>query len=123
MRVERIIWFAIFTSTLIYLLVAFLVAQRGAARSFEEAVRGSNVLVLYAVSLVAFLIGTFPPAQMRNQPPRVRMITKLAIFESCAVYGLVAAFMHSDWRLYLAPWALAIVGFLRTYPTTEPASS
>jgi hypothetical protein len=32
------------------------------------------------------------------------------------IFGLVAAFLTKDWRLYLFPWALAIVGFIRELP-------
>jgi hypothetical protein len=121
MRIERVIWLAIFMSTLIYLLVVFLIAQKNSGVPYDAAVRGTEVLVLYAIALVSFLLGNFPPEQVRKQPPRFRMITRLAIFESCAVYGVVAAFMHEDWRLYLAPWALAIIGFVRVFPSNEPS--
>jgi hypothetical protein len=31
----------------------------------------------------------------------------------------VAAFLMEDWRLYLGPWALAAIGFLRVWPSDE----
>jgi hypothetical protein len=50
------------------------------------------------------------------------MITALAVFEACAIFGLLAAFMMKDWRLCLAPWALALLGFIREFPRGEIGS-
>ncbi|HEV8659368.1 MAG TPA: hypothetical protein VGS96_12165, partial [Thermoanaerobaculia bacterium] len=77
------------------------------------------VLVLYAMALAGFVAGTTYSIIARAQPQRVRMIVSLALYEACAIFGLIAAFIISDWRLYLAPWALAVVGFLRVFPSFE----
>ena len=120
MPLERIIWFAMFLSTVIYAVIAFMLGQRNASRPFEEAVHDQFVLILYGLTLVDFLIAFLGVATRPDQPRRVRMIINLGLYESCAVYGLVLTFLHADWRLYLAPWALTLVGFLRVFPTSEP---
>ena len=59
---------------------------------------------------------------LKHAPARTRMIMSLAIFESCAIFGLVSTFLLQDWRLYLAPWALAVIGFLRSWPSDDGSS-
>ena len=114
------IWFALFVSIVIYVAMAFVMAQRNASRPFDDAVRSQFVIAVYAISLVIFLIAFFYPSFLPQQPFRVRMILSLALYEACTVMGLVVAFLNQDWRLILAPLALTLVGFFRTFPTGEP---
>ena len=67
-----------------------------------------------------FLATIFPNAFMKETQPRQRLIVALALYESAAIYGLIAAFLKLDWRLYFVPWAIAVLGFIRVFPTGEP---
>ncbi|HEY3051941.1 MAG TPA: hypothetical protein VGK04_00980 [Thermoanaerobaculia bacterium] len=119
MRPEQTIWIAIVFSTVIYAFIAYIAPPIRSHGSFESSVRAPLVLVLYAMALAGFVAGTTYSIIARAQPQRVRMIVSLALYEACAIFGLIAAFIISDWRLYLAPWALAVVGFLRVFPSFE----
>ncbi len=112
MRQHKVVWFAIFFSTVIYAVVAFTIAGNPQG-SFEDSLRNPIVLFAYVAALGAFFAAMIVP---RFAPPRSRMIVALAVAESSAVLGLVAAFVGEDYRLYFAPWALAVIGFLRVWP-------
>ena len=119
MQQLRIIWFALLASTLIYCFIAWTMSTQHAARPFDESVRSPMVLGLYGIGLVDFVLATMVSIAMRDRPLRLRMILSMALYEACAIFGLVAAFLTQDWRIYLAPWALTIIGFLRMFPTAE----
>ena len=38
------------------------------------------------------------------------------MLEACCVFGVVAAMVLGDWRLFIAPWVLALFGFVTLYP-------
>ncbi len=100
MSVDRIIWLALFASTFVYGLIAYVIVAPRATGTFDQSLRSQFI--------------------QRNRPPRVRMIVSMAAYESCAIFGLVAAMLAGDWRLYLAPWVLCLIGFARMFPTSEP---
>jgi hypothetical protein len=112
-----VIWFAIVFSTVLYLLIA--VIRSGPLGDFETVARQPFVLGLYGAALAAFLVGWLVVRQIVSGPPQKTMVAALAVFESCAIFGLVAAFHTGDWRTYLGPWALALIGFLREWPGRE----
>lgn len=120
LRLMRVIWAALLFSMVIYAVICFIVAQPTGV-PFAQHFHDSSIVILYVMTVVSFVLGNFAPVFQRNALPRVRMIVSLAIFESCAIYGLMAAFLHHDYRLYLAPWAIAVIGFLRMFPTAESA--
>ena len=121
MREQRIIWFAIFMSTVIYLVVIKSVSL-DASGDFDAVASQGPVAMLYLIAMIVFLVTWFvAPRLMAGKDARQRMIVQLALFESCAVFGLVAAFLVRDWRIYLAPWALAIAGFIRVFPRETEA--
>jgi F0F1-type ATP synthase membrane subunit c/vacuolar-type H+-ATPase subunit K len=115
---NRILWFAIACSTVLYAVVAYSISP-APNRTYEAAVKNPLVLVMYLAALSAFAAGNIVPAILKGAPARTRMILALAIFESCAIFGLVASLLLQDWRLYLGPWALAAIGFLRVWPSEE----
>jgi len=120
MQIERIIWFAMLVSTAIYAVIVYVIAGHPTT-SFESKFQNTLVITLYALAVLTFFIATiFPNAMMKDKPQRARMIVALALYESAAIYGLLAAFLTRDWRLYLAPWALCLLGFVRVFPTSEP---
>jgi hypothetical protein len=119
MRILRIIWFGIAFSTVIYAVIVFLLGNPPRFASFDESMRDPLILMLYGLGAVVFVIATVMYRAYRNRPPQLRMIVALALYESVAVYGVIAAFMRHDYRLYLAPWALALIGFIRVFPAAE----
>ncbi|HEX2122242.1 MAG TPA: hypothetical protein VHL59_11415 [Thermoanaerobaculia bacterium] len=118
---KKIIWFAIVMSTFVYALMLYVLSQDWPpAGSFDEAVRKPMVLPLYMVAMVSFLMAFLLPRAFRD--PRQAWIASLALFESCAVFGLVVAFLNQDWRLFLPGWALSLLGFLIRFPSeSSPA--
>jgi uncharacterized integral membrane protein len=121
MKIERIIWTALLAVVLIYVLVAFMIAQRNANQPFADALHHQMVLPLYAIGAVTFGIAFFMRARLREQgrPRRMYNIIGWALFESVTIYGLVLAFIAFDWRLIVPPAMLTILGFVVTFPQEE----
>lgn len=117
MNPRVVIWFGIVMSTVIYLVMA--VALGGETGDFDESVRSSYVPVLYGLALLAFIAGWLVVPRVVKSNARTRMVATMAVFEACAIFGLIAAFLTQDWRLYLGPWALALFGFIREFPRGE----
>jgi hypothetical protein len=120
MRQLQIIWGAIVTSTVIYAGLAFWFAGQPSS-TLDSAFRNPLVLVAYVAALAAFITALVARRVLTAGPRRIRMILGLAIFESCAIFGLMAAFFAHDWRIYLAPWSLALIGFVLCRPNDEEA--
>jgi hypothetical protein len=115
MESKKIIWLAIVMSTFIYALMLYLLAQDWPAPgAFDEAVRKQLVLPLYIAAMVAFLAAFVLPRAFRD--PKPAWIASLALFESCAIFGLLAAFVNQDWRLFVPGWALSLLGFFIRFP-------
>lgn len=119
---RRVIWFAIAFSTVIYAVIAYIEAPTPAG-PLEGALRNTTVLGLYGVAIAAFVTAFAVRAMLRDAPSRTRLVVSLAVFEACAIFGLLAAFLQRDWRLYLAPWALALIGFFASWPSGEPETA
>ena len=114
MNQRMMIWLAILFSTFIYLFIAMVMS--GEPATFEQLSRSTFVRILYGAALLAFLFGWFVAPRVIKGPPQTTMIVALAVFESCAIFGLVTAFLTQDWRTYLLPWALALAGFMKERP-------
>lgn len=115
---KKMIWFAIVMSTFVYALMLYMLSKDWPAPgSFDEAMRRPMVLPLYAVALVSFLAAFMLPRLFRD--PRQAWITSLALFESCAIFGLLIAFMNQDWRLFVPGWALSLLGFFIRFPSSD----
>jgi len=112
-RVFQFIWVALVTATCIYGVVDYVVIGHLVhLQTFEQELRSPIILVLYGAAAITFL-GAFALSDTRQ---RQIFITRLALYESIAIYGLVAAFLTNDWRLFLPTWALAMLGFVQTLP-------
>ncbi|MDQ3281930.1 MAG: hypothetical protein M3Q69_11020 [Acidobacteriota bacterium] len=122
MSPSKLIWIAIAFSTGIYAFIAFTVAGQ-AEQPFDASVKDPIVLVLYGLAVMVFIVAGILPRMLTTAPARVRMIVGMALYEACAVFALVAAFLRHDWRLYLAPWALAVIGFARLWPGSGDVTS
>jgi hypothetical protein len=59
------------------------------------------------------------PRFLTQSPQRLRMIVALAMFEACSIFGLVTVVLYKDWRLFVAPWVLSLIGFVREWPRDE----
>jgi F0F1-type ATP synthase membrane subunit c/vacuolar-type H+-ATPase subunit K len=114
MQQQRIILAAIAVSTVIYAFVLYTL-HPVPGRPFEESVRAPMTLPLYVAAFAMFVAALVVPNLTRSEA-RVRMIVSMAMFEACAICGLLAGFLGADWRLYLPPWILAIFGFIRQWP-------
>ncbi|HYC61913.1 MAG TPA: hypothetical protein VEK79_20350 [Thermoanaerobaculia bacterium] len=122
MRHERIIWGAIVFSTVIYFILVYTMAPNP-VRPFEEAVRSNTTLTPYLLALAMFVAAMLVPKRLVSAPPRMRMIVALSLFEACAIFGLMAAFLQQDWRLFIPPWILAVIGFVSVWPREDVTSS
>jgi hypothetical protein len=120
-RQQKVIWFAIFTSTIIYAGVAYTMGQAQASGPLDEMFDKKFVIPLYIAAAVAFVAASVLPA--RIGPPEKTLVVGLAMYESCVIFGLLAAILNEDWRLYIAPWALGLIGFIRLFPSGEATLS
>lgn len=110
----QIIWLALATASCIYGVIDWVVIGRLVhLQTFEQEIRSPTVLALYGAAAAAFLVATFALTATRR---REIFIARLALFEACAIFGLIAAFLTNDWRLFLPAWALAMLGFVQTLP-------
>ncbi len=113
----KIFWFAIAFSTVIYAVVAYVMAPVP-PRPFAESVRATLTLAMYGAAFATFLAAMVIPGRLPQSQPLQKMIVALALFEACAIFGLLAAFMLKDWRLYIPAWIVAVIGFVREYPSS-----
>jgi len=120
MREQKVTWFAMVASTFTYAVIVWMLAPNTQGTFSEAVQRHQLTLILYGVALMTFVLANVvPKTALRNAPPRTRMVVTMAMYEACALYGLVAAFLGQDWRLYIPTWALALIGMLRAYPSSE----
>ncbi|HEX2061709.1 MAG TPA: hypothetical protein VHK90_13295, partial [Thermoanaerobaculia bacterium] len=118
MSQDRILWGAIAFSTVIYAVIAYTLSPVP-QQPFETSARDTMTMALYGAALMTFVMAMIVPGMLRTSLPRLKMIVGLAMFEACAIFALVASMLHHDWRLYLPGWALAAIGFLRVFPSSE----
>lgn len=121
MKIERIIWSALLASIFIYIMVAFMTAQRNAAQPFADALHHQMVLPLYAIGAVTAVLAFFMRARFRSRgaPRRLYNVVTWALLEATTIYGLVLAMIAADWRLLIPPAMLTILGFVVTFPQEE----
>ena len=112
-RVFQFLWVGLFIATCIYGVIDYVVVGRLVPlQTFEQELRSPVVLALYGAAALTFLGGLALTGTRRQNIFTMR----LALFEACALFGLIAAFLTNDWRLFLPTWALAALGFLQTLP-------
>jgi hypothetical protein len=109
-RKLQVIYFAILMSTLIYAAIAWATTNPAVpGKTFIAELRAPMTIGLYVTAAIAFLVAMLT---------RVRwlLIVRWAMLEVACICGLAAALLFGDWRLYAAPWALAVAGFIALYP-------
>lgn len=121
MQKRKVLWFGIAFSTVAYLVLAYVLYPNPEG-GVREKVEQPLVLALYVLAAVMFVVASVLPQRLPGKGQSA-MVLAMALYESCAVFGLVAAFLKADWRLYLAPWALALIGFMRVFPNDEALDS
>lgn len=119
MQQSKIIWFAMAFSTVIYFAVLYTMFPV-APRPFEESLQNILTLVFYGVAFTSFMVGLVVfPNMLAKAPPQTKMIVTLAIFESVAICGLLAAFLQQDWRIYVPAWIVSLIGMTRAFPQDD----
>ena len=112
----QIIYVAILMSTLIYAVVAWATTHAIVpGKLVGDELRDPVTIALYSVAA-----GTFLASMIVRS--RKMLIARWAMLEAGCICGLIAAMMHGDWRLYIAPWVLALVGFISLYPKVRMAT-
>jgi hypothetical protein len=111
----QIIYIAILMSTLIYAVVAWVTTHAIApGKTLSDELHDPVTIALYSVAAGMFLAAVIVRA-------RKVLIVRWIMLEAACICGLIAAMMHGDWRLYIAPWALALVRFISLYPRVRMA--
>ncbi len=118
MNQQKIIWMALVFSSFIYVGIAYSLAP-DPELTFSESVGQSMALTLYGVAFTTFILAMVIPGMLVSAPPRMKMIVAMAMFESCAIIGLIAAMLLKDWRLIVPTWIASMVGFMREFPRDE----
>lgn len=116
MSQRKTIWFAIVMSTFVYAVIVYSLSRGWPQPGpLAAAIQQQIVLGLYAAAIAMFFAALTIPGRIAHH--HQRFIVRLALFESCAIFGLLVAFLTRDWRLFLAPWVLSLIGFISNYPS------
>ena len=116
----RILWGALFASTLIYLLVLELV-------TLDAGTDWQALLYPLGFAAAATAIGSlFAPRLLKGQSPNKKegsyltaLILALALAESVAIFGLVLGFLGAPVTVVVPFFALCWLLMLVQFPTTE----
>lgn len=122
MKQDKLIWLAIVFSTFVYAGIIYATAPNPQG-SFEDAVKQQMPMILYALALVTFVAALVIPGLLQRSPARLKMIVALALFEACAIYGLMAAFIVHDWRVFVPTWIVALLGMWTKYPSSDASAA
>jgi len=114
MMQQRLLWFAIVFSTFLYGVLAYATSRNFRLQPIELMLRRPFAIAAYLIALALFFL-----AWRMSQ----RFIAQLAFLDTAAIMGLLAAMILRDWRLYLPAWGLALIGFVRLYPSEDTARS
>jgi hypothetical protein len=111
----QVIYVGILMSTLIYAVIAWTTADAGVdTKTLPEELRDPLTIALYATAAVAFLAATITRA-------RRLLVVRWAMLDLACICGLAAALFYDDWRLFAAPWALALAWLIVLYPRVRMA--
>lgn len=112
----QLVYFGILMSTLIYAIVAWATTKSVTpAHALGDELRNPTTIALYSVAAGSFL------AAMIIRSRRL-LIARWAMLEAACICGLIAALLLGDWRMYVGPWVLALVGFASLYPKVRMAT-
>ena|ERR1043166_3750594 len=112
----QIIYVALLMSTLIYGAVAWVTTRAIApGKSLGDELHNPLTIAMYSAAA-----GTFLAAMIVRS--RKALLVRWTMLDASCVFGVVAAFVLGDWRLYIAPWALALAGFIILFPRVRMAT-
>jgi len=112
----QIIYVAILLSTLIYAVVVWVTTRAIApGKPFADELRDPITIAMYSAAAGMFL------AAMIVRSRKV-LVIRWVMLDAACVCGVVAAMTKGDWRLYVAPGALALFGFILLYPRVRMAT-
>jgi hypothetical protein len=112
----QIIYVALLMSTLIYGVVAWATTHAIApAQSLGDELRATTTIALYIAAGMAIL-GAIILRERRL------LIVRWALLDAACICGLIASLLYGDWRLYIGPWVLALVGFVSLFPRVRMAT-
>lgn len=111
----QIIYVALLMSTLIYGVVVWATTRAVApGKSLSDELHQPITIAMYSAAAGTFL------AAMIVRSRKVLMVRWTMLDAGC-IFGVIAAFVLGDWRLYIAPWTLALIGFISLYPRVRMA--
>jgi hypothetical protein len=137
-RVARLLWVSMLLCVLIYGVIAAMVVGEtdSPVPSANDFFRDPAVLVLTMVAVAAFLFALLvpkflfrsagtglaaPASPSTNLTLSQRLlglfIVQWAMMESIAIFGLLAAFLFLDLRLFVAFGVVSVIGFALTFPS------
>ncbi len=112
----QINYVAILMSTLIYAVVAWATTHLVTpGKSLGDELRDPVTIGLYGAAA-----GTLLASMIIRS--RKMLNVRWVLLDAGCICGLIAGIMHGDWRLYVAPWVLALVGLIRLYPRVRMAT-
>jgi hypothetical protein len=112
----QIIYIAILMSTLIYAAVVWITTRAiTPGKTLTDELRDPITIATYSAAAGMLLAATV----VRS---RKVLMVRWVILDAACICGVIAAIMHGDWRLYIAPWALALFGFITLYPRVRMAT-
>ena len=115
-HVRRIVWFAILGSTVIYAVVAFLVVPRGEREPVGALARDPSAIGAIVVAAALFVTAFWAGSYLRNRDADRAFFVMVALLEAVCLTGLVGAFRADDWRLFIIPWSLSMIGMVYAWP-------
>ena len=109
-RLKKIVYFAMVFSTFIYCFVVwFLFANKAPGGTLSQELHRTDIMILTLLALAVFVVSLRLPAD----------IARWALVESISIWGVIAAFFASDWRLFAGGWALSLIGYALAFPRAE----
>lgn len=128
-RTLMIIWFALFMSQFIFLVVIFVVKPQVFQFDLAKPVLGENAIIILAFAMFAFLnlIISFVMKKnllnnsIKHQKPalvQTATIIACALCESISIFGFVLAFVF-DYQYFFLWFIVGIVGMIFHFPKRE----
>jgi amino acid permease len=115
-HVHRTIWLAILISTFVYIIVLLTAVPhtpRGPVAALET---DPGAIAVIVIAAALFATAFWAGAIIRPRDADRAFFVTLALLDSVCVVGLVGAFRAGDWRIFVLPWLLSIVGLIGVYP-------
>lgn len=114
-HVHRIVWFAILFSMLVYAALLPIVS-RGSREPAGTLARDPSAIGVIVVAAVLFVTAFWASSWLRNRDAGRAFFVMLALLDSVSLVGLAGAFRTGDWRLFVVPWCLSMIGMVYAWP-------